>query len=429
MADQTVTGTRGVYVSDVEQSLPYSVFDADHHFYPPSDAMTRHLPEQFVERVFPAGQSRLVPPDEDDAVERERRTIGVHTQPEGGYGGVDLGEVPEMEAHIPIPGAMLNKLNPMRDLDGLDRAGLVDRYNEMRPAFEHKDPRLSLMDVQGVDAAVLHTGGGVFHGAFERGDTEAGYAAARAFNDWLFEDWGYAHEDRIIVPVPIPLFDVDEAVAELERVLDRGARIIDLPAGPAFGRSPFDPYFDPFWERVNESIARVAIHLGGGYMRHGSEWGEDPNAQYQDLNGFQWVSYWSDRPIMDTVSAMMFHNLFGRFPNIKVLIAEFGTVWVPYHLRKLDHAVFQGRRAKWGELPDRPSVLFKERCVIAPYPEENISRPIDVVGTDCLVFGSDFPHSEGIPDPIQYVTQLKGLDDQTVRKIMRDNLAGFLGQS
>jgi hypothetical protein len=61
MADQTVTGTRGVYVSDVEQSLPYSVFDADHHFYPPSDAMTRHLPEQFVERVFPAGQSRLVP--------------------------------------------------------------------------------------------------------------------------------------------------------------------------------------------------------------------------------------------------------------------------------------------------------------------------------------------------------------------------------
>ncbi len=43
------------------------------------------------------------------------------------------------------------------------------------------------------------------------------------------------------------------------------------------------------------------------------------------------------------------------------------------------------------------------------------------------MFGSDFPHSEGIPDPMQYVTQLKGLDDATVRKVMRDNLAGFLG--
>jgi predicted TIM-barrel fold metal-dependent hydrolase len=49
-----------------------------------------------------------------------------------------------------------------------------------------------------------------------------------------------------------------------------------------------------------------------------------------------------------------------------------------------------------------------------------------VVGTDCLVFGSDFPHAEGLPDPIQYASQLKGLDDATVKKIMRDNLANFL---
>ena len=73
--------------------------------------------------------------------------------------------------------------------------------------------------------------------------------------------------------------------------------------------------------------------------------------------------------------------------------------------------------------------MFKDRCVVAPYPEENISRSIEVVGTDCLVFGSDFPHSEGIPDPQQYVTQLQGLDDATVRNIMRDNLARFLGMA
>jgi predicted TIM-barrel fold metal-dependent hydrolase len=129
---------------------------------------------------------------------------------------------------------------------------------------------------------------------------------------------------------------------------------------------------------------------------------------------------------MDTVTAMMYHNLFGRFPKIDVLIAEFGTVWVPYLLRKLDHAMLLGRKAKWGTLPGRPSALFKERCVIAPFPEESVSKAIDVLGTDCLIFGSDFPHSEGIPDPMQYVTQLKDLDDVTVRKIMRGNLERFL---
>jgi predicted TIM-barrel fold metal-dependent hydrolase len=428
MAEKTAVGNRGVYVAEVERSLPYRVFDADHHFYPPADALTRYLPERYVDRVFLPGESRRFVDEEGESVAHDRRTIGVHTQPEGGHGGVDLSDVPEMEGNIPIPGAMLNRLNPMRDLDGLSRAELVERYNDMRPAFEHKEPRLSLMDVQGVEAAVLHTGGSAGDGAFARGDLEAGYAAARAFNDWLFEDWGYAHDNRIFVPVPVPLADVDFAVAELERVLDRGARIVNLPAGPAYGRSPFDPYFDPFWGRVNESIARVAIHLGAPYTRYGAEWSEDPDAQYQDLNGFQWVSYWSDRPIMESVTAMMFHNLFGRFPNIRVLIAEFGTVWVPYLMRKLDHAMLLGRRPKWGALPSRPTAIFREHCLVAPYPEENVSRPMEVVGADCLVFGSDFPHSEGIPDPVQYVSQLKGLDDSTVERIMRGNLAGFLGR-
>jgi predicted TIM-barrel fold metal-dependent hydrolase len=430
VADIDDLGSRGVYLKEVEQTLPYKVFDADHHLYAPSDATSRYLSPEMIERAWLPGEPRMLTDEEyDEEVDHDRRTIGVHTQPEGGHGGVDLSTVPEMEGHIPIPGAMLNKLNPMRDLDELSRAQLVERYNEMRPAFERKDPRLTLMDRQNVEVAVLHAVGTGWESAFSRGDIEAGYAVARAFNEWLFEDWGYSHENRIFVPVPVPLADVDHAVAELNRVLDKGARFIDLPPGPAFGRSPFDPYFDPFWSLVDESHTRVAVHLGGHYARYGAEWSEDPKARYQDFNGFQWVSYWGDRPIMETLTAMMFHNLFGRFPNVNVLIAEFGTTWLPYLLRKLDHAMMLGRRPKWGALPGRPTSVFKERCVVAPYPEENVTRPIEAVGTDCLVFGSDFPHSEGIPDPIQYVAQLKGLDEDAIKRIMRDNLERFIGSA
>ena len=130
---------------------------------------------------------------------------------------------------------------------------------------------------------------------------------------------------------------------------------------------------------------------------------------------------------MDTVTAMVFHNMFGRFPKIRVLIAEFGTVWLPYLMRKLDHGHILGRQAKCGgALPGRPSEVFRERCIIAPFPEENVHRPMDVVGTDCLVFGSDFPHSEGLPDPVQYAKTLEDLDPATVQTLMRDNLARFL---
>ena len=438
MVDEAKTGSRGIYLADREApSLPYPVFDADHHFYAGSDSLTRNLSEEMIERAWLPGEPRWLLGEDDDIDEQEvhdRKTLGVHTAPEGGHGGVDLSALPEMDGQIPIPGAMLNKLNPMRDLDQLSREQLVQRYNEMRPAFESKDPRLKLMDIQNVEVAVLHAVGNGWESAFRRGDVEAGYAVNRSFNDWLFEEWGYAHEHRIFVPVPIPLVDVDRSVDELHRVLDRGAVFYDLAPGPAIGLnesmcSPFDPYFDPFWEVVNESETRVAVHLGGPYARHGDEWSEDPNARYSDFDGFQWAIYWGDRPIMDTLSAMVFHNLFGRFPKIDVLIAEFGTVWLPYILRKLDHAMMLGRKPKWGTLPGRPTSVFKERCVIAPFPEENIHRTIDAIGSDCLVFGSDFPHSEGIPDPMQYVAQLDGLDDSTIKKVMRDNLAQFLGMA
>jgi predicted TIM-barrel fold metal-dependent hydrolase len=340
-----------------------------------------------------------------------------------------MSDVPAMDANIPIPGAMLNRLNPMRDLDKLSRVELVHRYNEMRPAFEHKDPRLSLMDFQGVEAAVVHAGGAPSESAFGRGDVEAGYAVTRAFNRWLQDEWGFAYKNRIFVPAIVPLHDVHYAVAELEWVLGEGATVINLSPGPApNGRSPFDPYFDPFWARIDEAQARVAVHLGGSvYQRYGADWGEDPDVKYSHYNAYQWIAYWSDRPIMETVAASVFHNLFGRFPKVKVLIAEFGTTWLPYLIRKMDHAALLGRQPKYGKLPARPSRIFKEHFVVAPFPEENVQRPMEIVGPDVLVFGSDFPHAEGLPDPVQYASQLRGLDDVTVKKIMRDNLAGFLG--
>jgi predicted TIM-barrel fold metal-dependent hydrolase len=304
---------------------------------------------------------------------------------------------------------------------------LVDRYNEMRPAFEHKEPRLKLMDIQNVEAAVVHTAGTANEPAFQNGGLELGYAVAHAWNEYVLEDWGFNTENRIYCPLQVPLVDPDMAVKELEWGMEQGAKIVNLPSGSAYGRSPFDPVFDPVWARINEAGLRVAIHLGGGNkVEVSKEWSEDPNVPYPRYDAFQWVTYWSDRPIMESVTAMIFHNLFGRFPNIKVLIAEYGTVWLPYIIRKLDHAVMLGRRPTYGTLPGRPSQLFKEHCFVAPYPEENISRAAEVVGWDCLVFGSDFPHSEGLPDPIQYVKNIEGIGPENIRKVMRDNLERYL---
>jgi len=52
---------------------------------------------------------------------------------------------------------------------------------------------------------------------------------------------------------------------------------------------------------------------------------------------------------------------------------------------------------------------------------------VEVTGADPIVFGSDFPHGEGLPEPAAYVDQLTALNDTDVRAVMRGNLARYLG--
>lgn len=422
-----VTGTRGVYVAEKEASLPYKVFDADHHIYAAADARIRHLDPKYHDRLQQT-TGRITPEVEGDDEAHIATTIGTHTVPEGGYGGVDLRQLPGMEGNIPIPGAMLNRLNPLRDLDELSRVDLIRRYNEMRPAFERSGPRLKLMDVQGVQSAVVHTGGFNHEPAFGGGDLELGAAVTRAWNAYVDEDWGLNTDDRIYCPLMVPFADVDLALAEIDWGVEHGAKFVNLPVAPTqLDKSPFDPIYDPVWQRIGDADLRVAIHLHFTARHDGMvQWGEDPTTPYPRYDAFQWMMYWSDRPIMEMVAAMIFHNLFGRFPKVKVLIAEYGTVWLPYLLRKMDHAAALGRRPTHAKLPGRPSQIFKEHVVVAPYPEENVARVAEVSGWDCLVFGSDFPHSEGLPDPLQYVTQLGKLDDEIVYNLMRGNLERFI---
>ncbi len=75
-------------------------------------------------------------------------------------------------------------------------------------------------------------------------------------------------------------------------------------------------------------------------------------------------------------------------------------MWLPYTLRKMDHAFLMGRKAKWGELTERPSEIFRRHFVVAPFPEENVERVVAEVGIEPIVFGSDFPHGEGLAYPV-----------------------------
>jgi len=390
-----------------ETKLPYPVFDADNHFYDAPDAITRHLEPRFADAGKVAVDYR------PDTFERHRKRMEEEF-------GIELG----------LPGSHTYKANPLKIEDAEERAKVVNSFRLMAPAFQSRENRIDVMDVQGLEAAIMFPSGvGVSVENDFLDDPDANAANVRAYNRWVQDDWGFAYKNRIFTPANVPLGTVELMVGELERTLDEGARTILLPPGPLNGKSPADPYYDPFWARVEEAGARVVVHLNyTRYQRAGAEYGYDPDTHYFDgFDAFQWFSYWGDRPIMETVAAMIFHNLFTRFPGLRVGIIEHGAVWAPYAVRKMDHGFMMGREARYGKLAERPSDVFRRHFLVAPYPEENVGRILEVLSPDSLVFGSDFPHPEGLPDPVTYVQQLQSLSETDQQKIMSSNLADFLG--
>jgi predicted TIM-barrel fold metal-dependent hydrolase len=393
----------------VSAALGFPLIDADEHYYEPRDAFTRHMPKALAHlavRVEGAGTA-----DERIMVGDKPFTFLRHNYD-----------------RVVKPGALREMLRTMKSGLADESGTAIDE--QVHPSYVDRNARLAAMDAQGVEATLLFPTLAVCVEHFMKDDPVQLYANFEAFNRWLEDDWGYAYGDRIFAAPLMSLRNVDLAVAELDRVLALGARVISLRPGPAFGHSPADPVFDPFWARVDEAGVLVGLHIGeSGYNElYSTAWGEDANPDSHHQSALQWSCFYGDRPIMETVAAMVLHNLFGRFPNIRVASVENGSLWVPYLLAQLDKMKGMGRNGPWpgGYVEGKPSEVVKRHVFVSPYHEEDIPALVHLIGPNQVLFGSDFPHPEGLAAPADYAEGLKGLTDEEIRMIMRDNTAGLL---
>lgn len=398
----------------VDSDEDFWLVDADTHYYEPRDCFTRYIEPEFADKAV----RRLV-----DDEGRESVLVGsrIHTFLDQPFKdtAVKPGALREMMRNI--------KIRSMRTVDE-DDSGLIV---PVLPEFQKRAPRLAVMDEQHVESALVVPTLAVTVEHFLKDDPPATAANLHSFNRWLDEEWGFAYEGRIFAPPLISLLDLDLAIRELEWVIERGSPLMHILPGPVNGRSPADPYYDPFWARANEAGVNVACHLSESSYNemYSTSWGEVGNPGSHRQSAFQWAMFFCDRPIMDTLASMIFMNLFGKFPNIEVASIENGAGWVPYLLRAMDKTGGLGRNGPWpgGRLEARPSEIFKQHVYVSPYHEEDNAGLSRVIGADRVLFGSDWPHPEGLADPITFKESLGDLPPADVKKIMRDNGRRFLG--
>lgn len=412
--------------------LDFGVHDADQHSEPADDAFVRYIDpamrdkairtvrdDKGVGTMLFAGKPRRLTPKNHQVTftDDTLSDVGVVAN------GVD-------ETGKRVPGSLLGKLNPLRGLDDDGKRDFVKRYRALMGQLDDPQTRLNVSDQMGIDAIVNYTGPFSMEVEFEH-HWDAMYANIRALNRFIAEEWGFQSGNRLFTPPFVSFASPEAAIAELDALFAAPGgppKIIQISTGHSMFTSPFRPELDAFWARCNEAGINICTHLESVtfYARQGEAWNE-PEVMLGDMDAFQYLMYYGDRPAMETVAAAILQGFFARFPNIKLLVSEQGTLWVPYLVRTMDNTFFMGRRATWGKLEKRPSQYFREHVFVAPWPEENVDRVIEVVGTDPIVFGSDFPHGNGLPDPKLYLNQLKNCTPEQVHAIMRANLARFLG--
>ena len=387
------------------RDLPYPLFDADNHMYETEEAFTKYLPSEYKDAI----QYVQV---------RGRTKIAI------------LGQIsdyipnPTFEV-VARPGAMEDYFrngNP----EGKDHRAIFGEPMRSVPAFREPGPRLELMDELGIERSLMFPTLASLIEERMRDYPKLIHAVIHALNQWMDETWSFNYKDRIFSVPVISLPIVELAIKELNWCVERGARAILIRPAPVPGyggsRSFALPEFDPFWKRVVETGVLVTMHSSdSGYAKYSADWeGSSREMLPFKANAFRMVADW--RPVTDAVASWVCHGALFRFPELKVAVIENGSSWL---VPLLDQLATVYKKAPQDFLGD-PVEAVKSRIHISPFWEEDMAALSKIVGVERVLFGSDYPHPEGLADPVSYIDALKGMSESDQAKIMGGNLARLL---
>lgn len=390
---------------------PY--FDCDSHIVETLENLTRYQPKSFKEKY------RL-----------ERRETA-----EGKYPWFLNGQKLEILEDATRPGNLIPKPGALKEFLRALKQGLTEHV--FVPAGAEvltREGRLRHMDETGVEASILYPGEVISMWPYFTEPTDR-LTLFHSFNEYLLEDWGFNYHDRLYGAPMLALDDVDGAEREAKWAVEHGVRVILIPAQPAAGRSPADPYFDRVWATLNEAGVVVAFHIGESEGTHGllRAWNEKVTPARHSASAWFWMNAYGEAPLVHTISSLIYYNLFARFPNLKVLSVENGAEWVPHFLHKLDKSRGMAKNGEWpcGPLAERPSNIFRRHVGVVPYPEDDLPEILASVGPDTLCLGTDFPHPEGVARARDFIdVSMKDLgDDEVRRKLVYGNGRRFIPAS
>jgi predicted TIM-barrel fold metal-dependent hydrolase len=395
-----------------ERRLPYETFDSDNHLYENTDALTKFLPKEYK------GAIRYI-----EVEGRTKLAIRDHISQ----------YIPNPTfARVAQPGAWGNSAANKGEGGKSMRDGVKPRAMPGIDAFFDPEPRLALMKDMGIDRTLLWPTLASVLEERVADDPEFAVTVIHALNEWMHEHWQYVYGDAIYATPIISLAaGADRALEELAYIHERGAKIFLMRVAPVptwQGRKSFAlAEFDPFWAEVERLDIVVGMHSGDpGYQRYVNEWegitGEMLPFKSQGSPAFH--AMMSDKnPVHDGMASIIGHGLATRFPGLKFMPVEYWATWIRPFVQRIQRAYDKSPVL----FDEDPFEVFKRNIYSHIFHEPDPQGLVDLgIPADRLMFGSDFPHPEGMGDPLQYSEVVDGMAQEDQELIMGGTVAKAL---
>jgi predicted TIM-barrel fold metal-dependent hydrolase len=260
-------------------------------------------------------------------------------------------------------------------------------------------------------------------------DDELKLVCVRAYNDFL-RDGASADDRRLLTIMSMPFWDIDEAVKEVARNVDKGHRGILFTAEPQRFGLPYlgERHWDPLWSIAQEAGLPIHFHIGSGDMT--TSFGPERISRYGTAAAYAYTSVEMFLKNGLQCTDLITSGVLPRFPELQFVSVESGIGWVPFVLEAADHSYLEGRPGRISEWELLPSEYFA-RQVYTTYWFEAVA-PTKLLGdipVDRILFETDFPHPTclygNIPQKIE--ASLSGATDEQRRRILWANAAELYG--
>ncbi len=304
------------------------------------------------------------------------------------------------------------------------------RYDEIDPACFDAKKRIEVMDIDGVGVTLLFPS--VLRNVSAIRDDGAYLACIQAYNDAVHE-WAQEGDPKRIFPgAMLPFISIEHSMAELERVAKLGFKHYMFNQWPSTQPYP-SKEDDRFWALLQETGLTISFHGFGSGRTKFQPVTQTTTAKRKYISrGRSQEMVAADRAAglasATPLATLILTGILERFPNLKIALIETSVGWMPSFVERLDAHYQQHRWLSDHNLSRLPSAYAKEFFVSWDREWFGVKHRA-FVGSDKLMFGTDFPHIGSFYPHSRFYLDLvlQGVSQTEQKQMLWDNPASLYG--